>query len=286
MRLPSKEKGQECTAEAVTRVESAYLEATKNAARPFKKNVMNSEGRAYEVETFDPERVRGLFATLPAKLSNWQISEPQRSLTDGLGRMYCQLSTEVKKYALSGYLGLQFHEVPYYAVDKRVPDAKRQLELLAEKGAPLFEKMSSAGDKAIMSELKRRNVADLDFEKLFTLMFEDERFLSDLESIGTSIEQSFEELQRIKAERDRLYSQLDGLVTYVYQTSPVLIDYNRLISGEEGAVIYFDLNLRKGAQGGQETNFDLKKVPAPVIEEVCSELQRVARCLETVSIGK
>ena len=38
-------------------------------------------------------------------------------------------------------------------------------------------------------------------------------------------------------------SELNNLLIKFYQTSPVLIDYNRLMQGEEGITNYFDIEV-------------------------------------------
>ena len=40
-------------------------------------------------------------------------------------------------------------------------------------------------------------------------------------------------------------SELNNLLIKFYQTSPVLIDYNRLMQGEEGITNYFDIEVIK-----------------------------------------
>ena len=42
-----------------------------------------------------------------------------------------------------------------------------------------------------------------------------------------------------------LLSELNNLLIKFYQTSPVLIDYNRLMQGEEGITNYFDIEVIK-----------------------------------------
>jgi hypothetical protein len=42
---------------------------------------------------------------------------------------------------------------------------------------------------------------------------------------------------------------LNNLIIKAYQVSPILIDYNRLMQGEEGIIVYFDIEPKADPKG-------------------------------------
>ncbi len=51
-----------------------------------------------------------------------------------------------------------------------------------------------------------------------------------------------------------LIYELENLIMKVYQVTPILIDYNRLMQGEEGIIVYFDVEPRVDAKAKRSTN--------------------------------
>jgi hypothetical protein len=189
------------------------------------------------------------------------------------------------KYRISGYFGIQFHILPYYSSNDRVPEIQRQLALLEERAGPLYVSMNAQADKVIEEELARRGLSHLEFEDLFTKMFEDEHLLGELGIMGADVENNFEEFQSIRRKRDLLLKELREHVTNIYQNSFTSIDYNRLMSGEEGIVTYFDIDKLSGSKKKEiEPSFDLTKISRMEGDKICSELESVALALESVSI--
>ena len=285
MRLPTKGKeyfSQRTTA-AVSGVEVGFVNAVKVASIGSKKKVMGSDGKMIEVESFESENVTRLLQRLADKITDWESSGLQSSTDDDLRRTYRQFFKQVQEFRVSAYFGIQFHALPYYRVDDRIPEIQKQLAFLAEKALPLFGDMNVAGNKVIQNELNRKNIAGLGFEDLFTRMFDDEQLFTDLTKATEAVENDFKEFHAIKNERDKLLAELAGFVTYTYQMSPALLDYNKLLTGEEGMVTYFDVErIINNKTGKTKTNFNAEDVSRTEVDAICAELESVSNALETL----
>ena len=66
------------------------------------------------------------------------------------------------------------------------------------------------------------------------------------------------DFQELSEKKSKLFSELDSLLLETYQTSPVLIDDPRLVSGEEGCLLSLDLEFIKN--GNHEGVFDPRKM--------------------------
>ncbi|MER3407685.1 MAG: hypothetical protein C4292_02545, partial [Nitrososphaera sp.] len=257
-----------------------------------KATAMLGDGTVAQVDTFDPQNVQTFYQRLTNTLGKeaWLATGISRSATDDLHRLFCQFSREAggRRYRLSGYFGVQFHALPYYKADRRVAEIQKELALMSEKAAGIFQSMTSKADKALEQELEKRGYASLGFEDLFTKMFEDEELAGELGKTAAEAEGEFPEFQEMRAKKDRLFAELNDLTIELYQTSNAFIDYNRLMQGEEGVCTYFDVELVKKSRSkraksteaaSREAVFETAKIPEQEADEVAGALVGVARAI-------
>jgi hypothetical protein len=71
-----------------------------------------------------------------------------------------------------------------------------------------------------------------------------------------------------------------------YQTSPVLIDYNRLMQGEEGVTNYFDIEVIKNNKNTKrrEAFLDTIKMPKEAADLLSSEIGIVGATIRKVAL--
>src|ERR687887_818176 len=101
--------------------------------------------------------------------------------------------------------------------------------------------MATKGNDMIQRELEKIEYStEMEFEELFTKLLEDKKLISDLEGKVLAVEKEFPEFEEMHNKKTRLFAELNDLVIELYQISPVLMDYNKLMQGEEGVVTYFD----------------------------------------------
>jgi hypothetical protein len=260
----------------------AYLTAIGPSISMQQVSAMLGDGTVTQVATFDPKKVQIFFQQLANSLKerDWASSEISRSQTEDLHRLFFQTTKQSGKYHLSGYFGIQFHALPYYRVDKRVIEIQKELAAIANEAGSVFAEMSGAADRALFSELEKRGYADLEFQELFTKMFDDERLVEQLDNKATEVEQKFPQFEEMRKKKSALFGELNDLLMELYQTSAVSIDHNRLMQGEEGVTVYFDIEIVKNQKTKKREAFvDTALVPEEWADRLYGELSFVAETL-------
>ncbi len=266
---------------AAQQVEQAYLEAIGSAIAMQKASAMLGDGTVTQADTFDPQNVQMFYQRLANELKDWVFSGILKSATEDLHRLYCQFTKEVGRFYISGYFGVQFHVLPYYRVDRRVIEIQKELAKIADEATTIFKDMSRAADKALAAELEKRGFTNLDFQELFTKMFDDEKLVQELDQKAAAVESQFPEFEELGQRKSRLFSELNDLLIELYQTSPVIIDYNRLMQGEEGITSYFDIEVIKNKKTkAREAFLDTPKIKNEETDLIKDELAKVAKSLK------
>ena len=288
MRAPLKGKDYFCNQvnAAAQLVEEAFLETMEPAIAMKKTSAMLGDGTVTQTESFDPQNVQMFYLRLEKSIEGWTFSGILKSATEDLHRLYCQITKEAGKYYISGYFGLQFHALPYYKVDRRVIEIQKELAKIAEDATSVFKNMTGAADKALASELEKRGYATMEFQELFTKLFDDEKLVQDLDAKASDVERQFPEFEEMGNRKNRLFAELNDLLIELYQTSPVIIDYNRLMQGEEGATNYFDIELIKNKKSKtREPYLDTLKIKKDDTDLVADELGKVVTALHNAKLS-
>lgn len=263
-------------------IQAEFFEAVKPAIAMQKSHAMLGDGTVTQTDTFDPQNVQTFYQRLTNRMEGWLAGGISKSVTDDLHRLFCQFNKDVGKYYISGYFGIQFHALPYYKADKRVIEVQKELAKIADDATALYGGIRDNADKALGQELEKRGLAEMDFEGLFSKMFEDEKLAEELDKKAASVEGQAE-FQKMGERKNALFAELNDLMIELYQTSAVPIDYNRLMQGEEGACTYFDIELIKtGAKKSikREAMFETGKIPKADADRVAGELASAARALK------
>jgi hypothetical protein len=268
---------------AAEKVQEAYLEAIKPAIVMHQANAMLGDGTVTQAGTFDPQNVQSFYQQLANTLEGWTFSGIMKSATEDLHRLYSQFTKEAGKFYISGYFGIQFHVLPYYKVDKRLIEIQKELRQIADKATSVLSMMTSTADRALAAELEKRGYTNLGFEELFATMFDDEELVEELNKKATAVESQFPQFEETRNKKSKLFLELNDLIMELYQTSPVLIDYNRLMQGEEGVTNYFDIEVIKNKKMKKKEAFlDTIKMPKEAADLVTAELGKVADALSKV----
>lgn len=230
---------------SVEKVQEAFLEAVKSAITMSQANAMLGDGTITQADTFDPQNVQKFFQQLGNALEDWTFSGVLKSTTEDMHRLYSTFTKEADKFYVSAYFGIQFHELPYYRVDRRVIEIQKELARIEGRATSVLSKMTDAANTVLATELEKRGYANLGFEELFAKMFDDEKLIEELNEKSAVVESQFTQVGVARDKVSELLSELNNLLIKFYQTSPVLIDYNRLMQGEEGITNYFDIEVIK-----------------------------------------
>jgi hypothetical protein len=265
---------------AAEKVQEAFLDAIKPAIAMRDAKAMLGDGTITQAYTFDPQNVENFLRQLGSTLEGWAFSGILKSATEDLHRMYSTFTKEAGKFYMSAYFGIQFHALPYYRVERRVIDIQKELARIEYDATSVLSNMIGAADSLLATELEKRGYTNLGFDDLFVRMFEDEGLIEELNEKAAVVENQFPQLIASRSRKNELLSELNDLVIKFYHTSSVLIDYNRLMQGEEGITNYFDIEvLKNGKTKRREALLDTTKIPKEVADILSLELGAVEEML-------
>ena len=256
-------------------IENFYQQSLMPCLAMREVNVMLQDGSVTKSSTFDPKLVLGYYRTFLKGLKNWEVSDIQET-TGESNRIYCQIFSSQDNYTIKGYFGIQFNILPYYKLDKQVIQIQKKLFDLSIKNSSVMDSVANIGNNTIKQELKNMALDDLKFEDLFEKILENQELIVNLEDKIKKIERSYPELDKAEEMKNSMISELDNLVIKLYQISPNLIDYNRLMQGEEGIIVYFDIGTKanlKGKNSNKVINFaQMKPQTKARISELFEEI--------------
>jgi hypothetical protein len=265
---------------AAEKVQEAFLDAIKPAIAMRDAKTMLGDGTITQAYTFDPQNVENFLQQLGSTLEGWAFSGILKSATEDLHRIYSTFTKEAGKFYMSAYFGIQFHALPYYRVERRVIDIQKELARIEYDATSVLSNMIGAADRLLATELEKRGYTNLGFDDLFVRMFEDEGLIKELNEKAAVVENQFPQLIESRSRKNELLSELNGLVVNFYHTSSVLIDYNRLMQGEEGITNYFDIEVLKNSKTKRrEALLDTTKIPKEVADILSLELGAVEEML-------
>ena len=266
---------------SVEKVQEAFLEAVKSAITMSQANAMLGDGTITQADTFDPQNVQKFFQQLGNALEDWTFSGVLKSTTEDMHRLYSTFTKEADKFYVSAYFGIQFHELPYYRVDRRVIEIQKELARIEGRATSVLSKMTDAANTVLATELEKRGYANLGFEELFAKMFDDEKLIEELNEKSAVVESQFTQVGVARDKVSELLSELNNLLIKFYQTSPVLIDYNRLMQGEEGITNYFDIEVIKKNKKmkRREAFIDTIKMPKESADMLSGEIGALGETL-------
>lgn len=246
-------------------IQDAYLQSIRPSLTTTEINVMLQDGSVTNSTTFDPQSVIGFYRSFLRDLKNWNVGDIQET-TGELNRTYCQILANLDNYTIKGYFGIQFNVLPYYKPDKQVIQIQKELLDLSAKNSTSLESVANIGNNTIKQELKNMSLDDLEFGDLFERLLQNQELIGKLEDKIKSVEKLYPELDGAEKKKNSLIYELDNLIMKVYQISPNLIDYNRLMQGEEGLIVYFDIETKVNAKSknisNKSVNFGRMKSPA------------------------
>lgn len=270
---------------AAEKVQEAFLEAIKPTIAMRQASAMLGDGTITQADTFDPQNVQNFLQLLGNALEGWTFSGILKSATEDMHRLYSTFTKEADKFYISVYFGIQFHELPYYRVDRRVIEIQKEIVKIEGRATSVSSKMTAAAERVLASELEKRSYTNLRFEELFAKMFDDEKLIEELNKKTAFVESQFPQIAETRNKKSELLSELNDLLIKFYQTSPVLIDYNRLMQGEEGITNYFDIEVLKNKKKNKrrEAFLDTIKMPKEAADMLSGELGAVGETLRKVA---
>ncbi|HET8856808.1 MAG TPA: hypothetical protein VFT83_02810 [Nitrososphaeraceae archaeon] len=254
--------------EAVETINEEFVYFLKPKLQMKKVDVMLGDGTITNAETFDPKEITNEFRLILENLNDWIVTDISNSKTEDLYRLYFQITCNIDKFYIYGYFGIQFHVLHYYKLDKEVIKIQKELIKLNQDVSESFISLADKGNKIIEEELRRQGFNNLPFEELFAKMYENSNLMNTLEQKAVKLEKQFPQIQDSENKREQLISQLNDMIIELYRITPVKIDYNGLMQGEEGIVSYFEIEtIMNKKTGKRDPYIDTKKASSKEITE-------------------
>ena len=252
-------------------IQNLFLERINNITKSVNTKVMLGDATITEQKTFDPELVRRFYETIINNLKDWAIQQVSVSNNEDLRRIFTKFEIKEGNYLISGHLSLQYHVLLYYRPEQRVIEAQKELANIIDSTKNKEQEFSDNNDELVLERLKELGYKDFDHQKLFEIFFEN----NDLrEKIYKEMaEKSGVDFQKMVERKTELVKELDNLLIETCQTSTVLIDDAKLVTGEEGCLCSFDLEFVKA--GVKEGVFDPKKIPDPIKKKLENRIDEI-----------
>jgi hypothetical protein len=245
---------------AVEIVNEEFVSFLKPKLQMKKVNVMLGDGTITNAETFDPTEIAKEFKRILENLNNWIVTDISSSKTEDLYRLYFQITCNIDKFYIYGYFGIQFHVLNYYKLDKEVIKIQKELVKLNQDVSESFISLADKGNAIVEEELRNQGIDNLPFEELFTKIYENNNLMDNLEQKAVKLEKQYPHIQDSENKREQLISQLNDMIIELYRITPVKIDYNGLMQGEEGIISYFEIETIKNKKTGKRDPYiDTKK---------------------------
>lgn len=258
------------------KIQKLFLEKIQRITNPVTIQVMMGDATVTEQKTFDPESVRSFYENFYKTLKDWTFQEISTSNNEDLRRIFIKFEIQEGNYLISGHFSLQYHVLLFYKPDQRVIESQKELAKIIDVTKNKELQRSDDSDQMVLEKLKERGYKDFDHQKLFEIFFENNELR---EQIFKEIEQKSDvDFQELFKRKTLLVKELDNLLIETYQTSHVLIDDTKLISGEEGCLCTFDIEFIRG--GIKEGLFDPRKISEPIREKLENRINEILKCVE------
>ena len=256
-------------------IQKLFLAKIMDLTKSISVKVMLGDATIIEQKTFDPALVNDFYQTIIKNLKDWSVQQVSISNNEDIRRTFTKFEIREGNYLISGHMSLQYHVLLYYKPDQRVIQLQKELSEIIDLTKNKEQQMSDNSDQFVLNKLKDKGYKDFDHQKLFEIFYENDEFREKIyKEIEKDIEVDFQDLSNKKT---NLIKELDNMLVETYQTSPVLIDDTRLITGEEGCLCTFDIEFIRNKT--KEGLFDPRKISETVKENIIKRLDEFSKLL-------
>ena len=257
------------------KIQQAFLVKMTELTKMIETKVMLGDSTVTTQRTFDPSLISNFYKKIIQNLKEWSVQDISISNNEDIRRIFTKFEIMEGNYLLSGHLSLQFHVLLYYKPVQRVIDCQKELSEIVDLTKDKEQKMSDNSDQFVLNKLKEMGYKDFDHQILFETFFKNDEFREKVyKEIENKIGVDFKELSDKKM---KLLNELDSLLVETYQTTPVLIDDTRLVTGEEGCLCTFDIEFVKNKN--KEGLFDPRKMSESTQEKIIQRLDEIHKLI-------
>lgn len=257
-------------------IQNLFIYHVKNLTKAVSVKVMLGDSTISEKLTFDPEKFRVFYKNLTKNLRDWSVQDVTITNDEDIRRIFTKFQAWEGNYILSGHLSIQFHVLLYYKPKYRVVECQKELSEIIDNTKNRESEIANLEDEFVYDKLKEMGYKDLDHQNLFEIFFNDDKLR---EKIHNEIEQKCDvDFQKLYKKKAELFKELDSYLMETYQTTTILIDDQKLVTGEEGCLCTFDLEFLKNKN--REGMFDAKKIPEIVKQKIIGRLDEILELLK------
>jgi hypothetical protein len=283
MRLPLKEKAKKNQDTVILlnqfyeNIKSVFEESIRNNIVTIETKVMLGDFSVIDTKSFDPNKILTLFQNfenmLNTKSKNWQSVPIQSTKSDDIRRLYFQLSLEIDKFYFYIYMGIQFHSLLYYQIDKQVIQVSKKVRELEQLNNEAKSEITIKGDQIIKQELEKLGYTGVDNTQLFEELFTQKDLTRNLVEKASSIEENYPDIEKNNDQIIKLKKELENMIIEIYQIDLASLDQNKMLQGENGMVIYVDFEMIKNKKTKEKTSvINFEKIPKETVDAIKNEL--------------
>jgi hypothetical protein len=283
MRLPLKEKAKKNQDTVILlnqfyeNIKSVFEESIRNNIVTIETKVMLGDFSVIDTKSFDPNKILTLFQNfekmLNTKSKNWQSVPIQSTKSDDIRRLYFQLSLEIDKFYFYIYMGIQFHSLLYYQIDKQVIQVSKKVRELEQLNTDAKSEITKKGDQIIKQELEKLGYTGVDNTQLFEELFTQSDLTRNLVEKASSIEENYPDIEKNNDQISKLKKELENLIIETYHIDLASLDQNKMLQGENGMVIYVDFEMIKNKKTKEKTSvINFEKIPKETVDAINNEL--------------
>jgi len=258
-------------------VQKKFLSKLTELTKMIDVKVMMGDSTVTEQKSFDPKQVTDYFQKINSNLKDWSVQDVSISNNDDLRRIFIKFEVFEGNYLISGHISIQFHVLLFYKPIQRVIECQKELSKIIDLTKNKEQELSDNSDQFVLNKLKEKGYKDFDHQKLFEILYEKDDLRETIyDEIEKEADTDFKELSEKKT---KLFNELDSFLIETYQTSSVLIDDPRLVSGEEGYLYTIDLEFIKN--NNREGLFDPRKISDSTKEGILKRLEEIEALLQS-----
>jgi hypothetical protein len=257
-------------------ISQIYQKSIDVLVKPTQIKVMLGDTTVIDQNTFDPEQVGRFYSDIINKSGQWKTQGINTTSDEDLRRVFVKLECQIKNYTMLWHMALQYHALLYYKPDIRVQTIQKELAEIMDNTINKEKELADLTDSMIREKLETMGYRDLDEQKLFEVLFDNDRLRDEI-STETSKKTDYDFKAKDQRKKE-LFKELDNLLIEAYTTTSVLIDENRLVTGEEGCICTFDLDFVKNKK--KEALFDPKRITDETKQEIIKVLDGIIAMLQ------
>ena len=230
------------------KIQNEFLKKIIYETRSVNCDVMLGDSTTKKVETFDIKNVETFFERFDADLPEWNSQGVTYSTDNDLRRIFTKSEIRIGDYILSLHASLQYHVLLYYKPIQKVIELQKKLAELIDNTGNSESKYEDESDRLIIEKLNELGFKDMPKQELFELFYNDEELATKIKAM---INDSQSEVVDIQGQKNQLFKELDNLLLETFHTTPIMIDEQKLVNGEEGCLCNMDLEyIDNGAKQG------------------------------------